>query len=296
MSRRKFTPKFKTRVVLEAIKEHQSLTELAEKYELHVAQISKWKRDFLSEAEGVFEKKDKEWNAEKLLRYQGFALEQRTKQSQQWIADTLTPSSLQNVCMIPALGEALAIPGEAPKFFNGEAWSLTKTFSAVESKIVKLRGKSNSPHYQKGLGHFMRSQVAHDTGDIHGVYHNIQLAIDYFDGDAYQVVARFYFLVFQYIHEDHRKTLSSTLNGFKELDGKLPPYLNDHCTLFIARLEKITRGSTTVGIDEIQNLNLQRIFDFEMKMPRLLFHRATRELMAPRLELLDIFYPHVKAG
>ena len=59
MSRRKFTPKFKTRVVLEAIKEHQSLTELAEKYELHVAQISKWKRDFLSEAEGVFEKKIK---------------------------------------------------------------------------------------------------------------------------------------------------------------------------------------------------------------------------------------------
>ena len=275
---------------------HREADRLVESAPYGFQHFNEMRKESAQKKRALFEKKDKEWNAEKLLRYQGFALEQRTKQSQQWIADTLTPSSLQNVCMIPALGEALAIPGEAPKFFNGEAWSLTKTFSAVESKIVKLRGKSNSPHYQKGLGHFMRSQVAHDTGDIHGVYHNIQLAIDYFDGDAYQVVARFYFLVFQYIHEDHRKTLSSTLNGFKELDGKLPPYLNDHCTLFIARLEKITRGSTTVGIDEIQNLNLQRIFDFEMKMPRLLFHRATRELMAPRLELLDIFYPHVKAG
>jgi hypothetical protein len=235
------------------------------------------------------------WNAEKVLKLQGFALEQKIENSKNWEADTLTPSSLQNICMVPATGEALSIPGEAPKFFNGKAWSIKEAFSAPQSSLVNIKGKTNSTNYQKGLKHFMRAQVAHDKSDIHAIYHNIQLAIDYFTGDSYQRIAEFYFLVFQYIHEDHRKTLSATLNGFKELDGKLPAYLNDHCTLFIARLEKIISGNTTVGIDEIQNLNLQRIYDFEMKMPRLLFHRATRELMAPRLELLDIFYPHVKA-
>lgn len=35
MTRRKFTPKFKTKVVLEALKERHSLAELAQKYEIH---------------------------------------------------------------------------------------------------------------------------------------------------------------------------------------------------------------------------------------------------------------------
>jgi len=59
MSRRRFTPKMKTKVVLEALKERHSLNELAQKYELHAIQISRWKQEFLSQAEGIFEKKIK---------------------------------------------------------------------------------------------------------------------------------------------------------------------------------------------------------------------------------------------
>lgn len=55
MTRRKFTSKFKTKVVLEALKERLSLSELAQKYELSPTQISKWKRDFLDNASAVFE-------------------------------------------------------------------------------------------------------------------------------------------------------------------------------------------------------------------------------------------------
>lgn len=54
MGRRKFTSQFKTKVVLEALKERSSLTELAQKYELHPQQITTWKRTFLSSAESVF--------------------------------------------------------------------------------------------------------------------------------------------------------------------------------------------------------------------------------------------------
>lgn len=67
MTRRKFTVKFKTKVVLEALKERQSLAELAQKYSIHPTQISSWKRDFLSGAESVFEKgkSDKRSESEK---------------------------------------------------------------------------------------------------------------------------------------------------------------------------------------------------------------------------------------
>jgi len=49
-SRRRFSAEFKVKVVLEALKERQSLNELAQKYQLHQNQISKWKTDFLGQA------------------------------------------------------------------------------------------------------------------------------------------------------------------------------------------------------------------------------------------------------
>lgn len=56
-TRRKFTAKFKTQVVLEAIKERHTLSELAERFELHPNQITTWKKEFLNNAEVAFTKK-----------------------------------------------------------------------------------------------------------------------------------------------------------------------------------------------------------------------------------------------
>ena len=57
MTRKKYTSKFKTKVVLEALKERLSVAELAQKYELAPQQINTWKRDFLSGAASVFDNK-----------------------------------------------------------------------------------------------------------------------------------------------------------------------------------------------------------------------------------------------
>lgn len=59
MSRRKFTAQFKTKVVLEALKEQESLKSLAQKYELFPNQISTWKKEFLSNASSVFSNESK---------------------------------------------------------------------------------------------------------------------------------------------------------------------------------------------------------------------------------------------
>ena len=64
MTRRKFTPAFKTKVVLEALKERTSLADLAQKYELQPTQISAWKREFLDGASEVFEKGKKSKKSE----------------------------------------------------------------------------------------------------------------------------------------------------------------------------------------------------------------------------------------
>lgn len=64
MKRRKFTSKFKTKVVLEALSERSTVQELSRKHELHPNQISKWKAEFLANAERVFDSSSKQESAD----------------------------------------------------------------------------------------------------------------------------------------------------------------------------------------------------------------------------------------
>jgi len=56
-SRRKFSAEFKTKVVLAALKETQTLSELATHYEVHPGLITNWKKQFLEKADLVFSEK-----------------------------------------------------------------------------------------------------------------------------------------------------------------------------------------------------------------------------------------------
>lgn len=53
-SKRKFTPHFKLKVVLEVLKEKETLAVISKRHELHPNQISDWKKQFLEGATAVF--------------------------------------------------------------------------------------------------------------------------------------------------------------------------------------------------------------------------------------------------
>jgi transposase len=61
-SKRKFTPEFKAKVVLEALQEKESISVLAQKYSLNAEQINKWKREFKANAASVFAEGSKKLN------------------------------------------------------------------------------------------------------------------------------------------------------------------------------------------------------------------------------------------
>jgi transposase-like protein len=53
-TRRKFSADFKTKVVVEALRERDTVEAIARKYELHPNQITTWKKEFLENASAAF--------------------------------------------------------------------------------------------------------------------------------------------------------------------------------------------------------------------------------------------------
>ena len=53
-TRRKLTPEFKAKVVIEALREQSTLVDIAKKYEITQAQLSRRKKEFLANAAAAF--------------------------------------------------------------------------------------------------------------------------------------------------------------------------------------------------------------------------------------------------
>ena len=54
-SRKKYDAKFKAKVAIEAIKERETLNELAAKYGVSPVMISRWKKEFIENSAAAFE-------------------------------------------------------------------------------------------------------------------------------------------------------------------------------------------------------------------------------------------------
>jgi transposase len=63
MAKRKFTPQFKTQIVLELLREEKELGAIAAEYEIHPNQIRAWKKEFLDKAARIFEETRQEKEA-----------------------------------------------------------------------------------------------------------------------------------------------------------------------------------------------------------------------------------------
>jgi transposase-like protein len=78
-TRRKFSADFNAKVVIEALKERETIETISHKHELHPNQITSWKKEFLNNASAAFtvesdrsdEKKQQEAATEKLYSQMG---------------------------------------------------------------------------------------------------------------------------------------------------------------------------------------------------------------------------------
>jgi len=66
-TRKKYTAEFKTKVVLEALKEQKTISELSLKYGIHSTQLQTWKRHYLANSTAPFQESKQEEDTEARL-------------------------------------------------------------------------------------------------------------------------------------------------------------------------------------------------------------------------------------
>jgi hypothetical protein len=208
--------------------------------------------------------------------------------------DNITPSSLSVMTMNPSSQRSYYIGGEAPKIYRDNALLIEKCFSEPELLEVKAKKKEKivSVDYYDGLKAMMKAQKGFDQRDSQSVYHHLQFAIDHLELFPEKGVAEFYFLIAQYIYESHPKVQTTLLQSFKNLEGHLPQTLNDHCLLFIGRLERILKFPLTLEEDKIVHPKLRALFNLELKIPKAIFHMSTKGMIVPRIDILDVIYAY----
>ena len=232
-----------------------------------------------------------------LIRMMATPLDQKIKSKghyENYQMDNITPSSLTVMTMNPTAASAIYIDGPAPKLYRDNLISLTDCFSAPVQKEIKAKKEKNNKmatdEYFDGLSSFMKAQKGFDLRDPQSVYHHLQFAIDHLESYPEKGVAEFYFLIAQYMFETHSRVLMTLLHDFKKLEGHLPQTLNDHCLLFIGRLERILQIPSTLEEDKIIHPKLRLIYNFELKIPRLVFHSVSKAMIIPRMDILDVIY------
>jgi hypothetical protein len=235
--------------------------------------------------------KKKVLNALDVLAAMGTPSKEAMLADKNWRLDTLTPSSVQVLTLNPTSGRALSIAGEAPKVFIGDYEEHTNLWSTPKVTLKHKKMKNAPTDFKLGLRDYMMAQVAFDHKDFTLAYHYIQMAHDGLEGTKWEVISEFYFLVFQFMKEKHKKVRASLLDQFQKVLPELPPVLQDHAWLFISRLERILHKKTRVTSENIQHPELKKVLELEGKIPLLIYHRSITLLMAPRLDLVDVLYP-----
>jgi len=76
LKRTKRSPEFKRKVAIEALKERETISEIASKYEVHPVQVSQWKRELEQGAPSMFITEATEKREAKALREEKAALQQ----------------------------------------------------------------------------------------------------------------------------------------------------------------------------------------------------------------------------
>lgn len=234
-----------------------------------------------------FIKKDK-FESTELLKMMTSPLETKSKN---YSMDNVTPSTILAVTMNPTAQEFDLISGPAPKIYQDNIVKIKNCFGRFQIETIKdKKYKDQNKEYKAGLFAMMEAQKGFDDKDPQVIYHQLQFAIDHLENYNDQIIAKFYFLIAQYIYENHSKVQHYLLEEFINIEKQLTGYLQEQCWLFIFRLQYILNMPITIEVDRFTHKKLRSILELEQKVPRTVFHITNKLLIVPRIDILDVIY------
>ena len=212
----------------------------------------------------------------------------KTGDARHWKMDTITPSSVQAVVFDNQAMKTLSVPGPGPKILTDEYIERSDLFGNSQARLKSIKTKTDN-NFLRASRYLASFQSHLDAGKVENAYHELQMAVELFEGRPEKQVALFYLYTLEYLYESDNKELSYLREDFVSLAATLPEYLEDQRKLFVMRLEKMLGHSPSHKSSEIKNPNLRRLFEKERKLrPQAL--KALRKFVFPRIEILDVLY------
>lgn len=237
---------------------------------------------------------------EELLKLMGTPMDMRHRDPKDYELSPVTPSSLTIATMRPAAASCSVIADPAPRIFRQNYHSFQNIWTEPSMRDYRIAppstklARTETNNYYQGMNHFICSQTSMDLGDQQAGHHHIQMATQYFEQNKFheRFITQFFFLVYQFLSEKNRKVKFQVLDHFKDLMPNLPPRLSEHCLLFIFRLQTILLKNSEIEQTDFKTDEFKRILKLEQKIPNVLFEHAVKQLIRPRIDLLDIVYLH----
>ncbi len=234
----------------------------------------------------------KEHTNNSILKIAGQSKLQSLKNSANWNIDTSTMSSLGSILFSPKAQESLYNLGPAPKFYNGHFDHFKNCTGKISQTKKELSATTDS--LQLGYRRLMLSQKHFDFKEIPECYHEIQMSIELLKGHPEELIARFFFIIYQYIFDSSKYSRYNQRDTLICLHSKLPSYLSDHAKIFINKIEKELQLTATFTADDIINKRLQKVITFDNKLPFTMLHKLISFSIVPRIDILDIIYAYIK--
>jgi hypothetical protein len=213
----------------------------------------------------------------------------KAKTAKNWKLSPITPSSIQTCSFHNSLQKSLFIPGPSPKYYLNSYIEYKNIFTSIDIKTKSSKKEINE--FIKAQRYLSQFQSSIDLGDVSIAYHKIQMAIELLKNYPECYIAKFYFLITQYIYESDKRDLTYLYTEFKELDGLLPSYLNDHRQLFVLRLGKLIGHQVENQSQKIIHEDLRSVYLHEYKLNTIAI-KGLKKLIFPRIEILDIIYAY----
>lgn len=202
--------------------------------------------------------------------------------------DPITLSSVSSVLFNPLQESCYHVYGESPKIHVGKTEKYSEVFDTYQRTLIETKALKNNVITKEALAHLSLAQSHFDLNQISECYHELQMSIEKNRGTPYEAISKFYFLVVQYIYEEHLNVLSHLQDDILEFYDDLPTYLQEVAIIIDQRLS-ILCSTKQVLTANISNENLKKRYRFESKKGKLA-HQIFKKSTFIHIDIFDVIF------